>query len=724
MNSFLVNQTAKHRLKLSSTQTFLGVITTLTAFSMFVWETFYSHSGVFEQAGWFGKLEILLFVGIISFLVYGNLVYQFTRQAYLSRKSQHTPSTRMELEGWYTRKAPWVTILVPAYKEEPSVVYQTLMSAALQDYPNCRIVLLIDDPPLPTDKQDHENLAALRALPHQLQGVFDNEKEKIEKTFVAFCERERMGFRDSEYDVNQLLSLSQEIQSWFRQQAASFGKGSHTDRFFAQNILLTQSVHLDRRRAKLQRSHTRNQDDFSQMIHQEFRFLHTLFSCEISCFERKRYRNLSHEPNKAMNLNTYMGLMGKSLLEKEEEGGLLLEPNFQGNGPWEIPDAKYVLTLDADSLLLPDYTLRLVDFMERPENERVAVAQTPYSAIPDAPNLIERIAGATTDIQYIIHQGFTKYEGTYWVGANALLRKSALREIARTSGNPNLPIIKFIRDRTVIEDTESSVDLIAGGWKLFNYPQRLAFSATPPDFGALLIQRRRWANGGLLIFPRLLRYLFNKRWSGTALKECFMRSHYLLSITGVNLGLVLLLFYPFNFQMNSLWLTLMAAPYFALYGRDLTLIGYQWMDLPRVYAFNLLLVPVHLGGVFKSIQQGITGRKTPFCRTPKVSGRTSAPALYIVAVFGILFLMLVRAVDDYVQHYWMHLTFVLMNAGFLIYSVIRYVGIRASIEDLRGRMSQYFPKNMSDPHPLALSERLSLEPFARNIKETPVRIRD
>jgi cellulose synthase/poly-beta-1,6-N-acetylglucosamine synthase-like glycosyltransferase len=53
---------------------------------------------------------------------------------------------------------------------------------------------------------------------------------------------------------------------------------------------------------------------------------------------------------------------------------------------------------------------------------------------------------------------------------------------------------RYIQDRTVIEDTESSVDLVAKGWELTNYPERLSYSATPPDFGALVIQRRRWAN--------------------------------------------------------------------------------------------------------------------------------------------------------------------------------------------------------------------------------------
>jgi len=56
------------------------------------------------------------------------------------------------------------------------------------------------------------------------------------------------------------------------------------------------------------------------------------------------------------------------------------------------------------------------------------------------------------------------------------------------------------------------------------------------------------------------------------------------------------------------------------YGRDLVRIGYRLRDLVRVYALNLLLIPVNLGGVFKSIQQGITRRKIPFGRTPKVPG--------------------------------------------------------------------------------------------------------
>ena len=98
-------------------------------------------------------------------------------------------------------------------------------------------------------------------------------------------------------------------------------------------------------------------------------------------------------------------------------------------GSLVIPDSDYILTLDADSVLLREYCLRLVHQLELPENSRVAVIQTPYSAFPGSATRLERLAGATTDLQHILHQGMTYYDATFWVGANAVLRKRALEDI-------------------------------------------------------------------------------------------------------------------------------------------------------------------------------------------------------------------------------------------------------------------------------------------------------
>ena len=86
-----------------------------------------------------------------------------------------------------------------------------------------------------------------------------------------------------------------------------------------------------------------------------------------------------------------------------------------------------MLTLDADSLLEPRYVVRLVHFLERPEKSQIALAQTPYSAIPDAARSIERIAGATTDIQYVIHQGFSSAWGNILGGGRCASSEASPR---------------------------------------------------------------------------------------------------------------------------------------------------------------------------------------------------------------------------------------------------------------------------------------------------------
>src|SRR5206468_2509734 len=108
---------------------------------------------------------------------------------------------------------------------------------------------------------------------------------------------------------------------------------------------------------------------------------------------------------------------GRAVRESEIDGQPALEEVDPLHATLQIPAAEFLLTLDADSLLDPDYTLRLLEVMRRNANERIAVIQTPYSAVPNPPGVLERVAGATTDIQYLIHQGFSHWNATFWVGA-------------------------------------------------------------------------------------------------------------------------------------------------------------------------------------------------------------------------------------------------------------------------------------------------------------------
>lgn len=386
-----------------------------------------------------------------------------------------------------------------------------------------------------------------------------------------------------------------------------------------------------------------------------------------------------------MNLNAYISLIGQRWkMVETAEGIILLEAEDGEAAELEIPDSEYLLTLDADSMLLRDYCIRLVQFLEQEGNESVAVTQTPYSAYRGAPTRIERIAGATTDIQHILHQGMTYYGATFWVGANAVIRKTALDDIVQVETVRGFPIKTYIQDRTVIEDTESSIDIGAKGWTLVNYPERLSYSATPPDFGSLIVQRRRWANGGLLILPKLWNQLGERRRLRQRVlwREVALRVNYMASIAWASFGLIFLLAYPYDGRLLSPWVFFAAVPYFAVMGSDLRYSGYRFSDIFRIYGFNLVLLPINLAGVIKSMQQAVTGEKIPFARTPKVADRTAAPGLFVFLPYVIVAFSVWTFWRDFTAHNWGNAAFAAFNAILCSWAIIAYIGIRHSITDM------------------------------------------
>src|SRR5881394_612214 len=590
----------------------------MLAFTMIAWTLALrelGHSWLSELAAhraWTAACQAV-FTVIAALLIWGNFVYQLTRFGQLRRSRAHRPSSLEALEQVYEGPERPLVILVPAYKEEIAVVRCALLSAALQEHPARRVLLLIDDPPQPESRADRAALAGLRELPRCLQALFDAAAKPFIEAERAFHSRRARSATVAREELDVLAQLYGRAAVQVQRFSWRAGAGSASERLLEEKVLipLAQS-----HRARAERLAATPAADLAALEH-EYRRLAALFSVGLAAFERKLYENLPHEPNKAMNLNSYLALLGGRFNEVRRGNHWFLEAAASGSASLIVRAAEFVITLDADSILLPEYALRLVHTMCLPGNERLAVAQTPYSSIPAGRGSLEYVAGATTDIQYLVHQGFTAFGATFWVGANALLRTAALEDIKTHDRERGYPIVRYIQDRTVIEDTESSIDLIERGWKLYNYPERLAYSATPPDFGALLIQRRRWANGGLIILPKLLRHLLRGPSRTRKAVEGFFRCHYLVSIAAVNVGLLAVLGYPFPEALQSPWLPLTALPYYALYARDLRQSGYsRGTDLLQGYALNLLLLPVNIGGVLRSLHQACKGHRIPFLRPP------------------------------------------------------------------------------------------------------------
>lgn len=629
--------------------------------------------------------EAISYVIVVTFLTFSALMYLIARHGAYQRFRAHARVPRAELDRHFAENQGSITVLVPSYSEEPDVVRATLWSACLQEYPTLRVVLLLDDPPFPTDSDAAAQLAKSRLLAEKIQTELAEPRERFTDALSAFEHRTQLGRMVGLFELEELTEHYQWAADWLENKAAHEQRIDHVDEFFVTQVIEGLAGELQLTADALGATRDERMVPPTERMHELYRRLAWTFTADLSTFERKLYTSVSHEANKAMNLNAYIGLMGGNYRPEETPTGTVLRPVSHAEpGDLAIPDSQYLLTLDADSLLLRDYCLRLVYLLEQADNSRVAVAQTPYSSFRGANTRIERLAGATTDLQHILHQGKSYYGATFWVGANAVIRKAALKDIVETETEGGFTIKRYVQDRTVIEDTESSIDLGAHGWTLVNYPERLSYSATPPDFGSLVVQRRRWANGGLLIMPKLMRQMRERRARGETVPwtEFFLRVNYMTSITWASFGLVFLLAYPYDSRLLSPVVLLAAVPYFLAMGSDLRYSGYKFTDIFHIYGFNLILLPVNLAGVLKSIEQAITSKKIPFARTPKVRNRTSTPLLYVLAPLVIIGFSAFTFWRDLNAGNWGNATFAAFNMVLAGLALVSYIGIWNTIVDI------------------------------------------
>ncbi|MDO9395259.1 MAG: glycosyltransferase family 2 protein [Herbiconiux sp.] len=673
----------------------VAIIVTVTAWALYLITTIVRQIFEYGNQDFRLSMEAIFYLVVVTFLTFSALMYLVARQGALQRFRDHVRVPRAELDHHFAAPHPdGMTVLVPSYAEEPSVIRKTLWSAALQEYPALRVVLLLDDPPTPSDPFVAARLETTRAITDDIAHALEEPAARFADALLTF-EHELLLSRHVSLDAGEILAREyEEAVRWLRAMAEAEPHEDHVDTFFIDQVLGGLADDLELTALALDTAlqaetvgdagapESPLSGDRMLELH---RRLVWIFSVETATFERKTYASLSHEANKAMNLNAYIGLMGGRFREERIPEGVVLRPvaGVQ-SADLVVPNAEYLLTLDADSLLLRDYCLRLVYLLEQPDNARVAVTQTPYSSFRGAPTRLERLAGASTDLQHILHQGMTEYDATFWVGANAVIRMEALDDILEIETVGGFEVRRYVQDRTVIEDTESSIDLGQHGWTLVNYPERLSYSATPPDFGSLVVQRRRWANGGLLILPKFFRQMKARKRAGdpVRLTEVMLRVNYMASIAWASFGLVFLLAYPYDSRLLSPLVLLAALPYFLAQASDLKACGYRYSDIFRIYGFNLILLPVNLAGVLKSIEQSLTGKKIPFARTPKVRNRTATQLLYVVAPYGIVAFSVLTAWRNVVDQNWGNAAFAAFNAFCASWAILGNIGLVNSLADV------------------------------------------
>ena len=188
-----------------------------------------------------------------------------------------------------------------------------------------------------------------------------------------------------------------------------------------------------------------------------------------------------------------------------------------------------------------------------------------------------------------------------------MLRKLALDDIAESEHVGAGRSAASSRTAPSIEDTESTVDLGLHGWTLFNYPERLSYSAT----------RRTSARSASSASAGRTAACSSSSSCGGTLRAAAARAECGLGeiVPADQLhGLDRLGERqpdpaprpPVHEQPAHPLVLVAAVPYFVAMAIDLRC-GYKRTTSPRVYAFNLLLLPVNIAGTLKSIEQAISG---------------------------------------------------------------------------------------------------------------------
>jgi hypothetical protein len=270
--------------------TYACVAATLAAFAGFASLLVDGAVGRLSVGRPLGLIEASAYAAVVTFLVYGGVVYQVTRLQALKRHGRHRAPARAQLEAIHDEASRSVVVLVPSYKEDIRVIRQTLLSAALQDYPDIEVVLLIDDPPSPATASDRAALEQARALPQQLTELLSTPRRYFDEAFADYARRAGQGAVDSDRESSSLAALYLAAAGWLESAATRIARrDDHAETFFASRVFVEPARELRSIATDLRMQRHSSAAPNARELCSLYRRLTWIFGASITSFERKRY---------------------------------------------------------------------------------------------------------------------------------------------------------------------------------------------------------------------------------------------------------------------------------------------------------------------------------------------------------------------------------------------------------------------------------------------------
>ena len=137
-------------------------------------------------AGHASLVETVGFLTAVTMLAASATAYLFGRLGFYYRTKTGRRTARAMLDEFFAERRPSVTALIPSYQEEAGVILMTLLSTALQEYPDLRVVLLVDDPPNPRYAGPRRLLDSAEALPAEVERLLSEPRRRFDRALEAY----------------------------------------------------------------------------------------------------------------------------------------------------------------------------------------------------------------------------------------------------------------------------------------------------------------------------------------------------------------------------------------------------------------------------------------------------------------------------------------------------------------------------------------------------------
>lgn len=238
-----------------------------------------------------------------------------------------------------------------------------------------------------------------------------------------------------------------------------------------------------------------------------------------------------------------------------------------------------ILVLDADHVPTVDFLEKTVGFFQ--QDEKLYLVQTPHFFINPDPveknlNMFGRMPPENEMFYAVIQRGLDFWDGAYFCGSAAVLRRSHLDEVGGIGGV------------SITEDAETAMKLHARGYHSVYLNEPLISGLQPETFSSFIVQRLRWAQGMVQLF--LLRNMFTMKGLSIPQKICYFSNtfYWFFSYARVMLLLAPMAYLVFGLRFyNASIAEFFAYGFPAMLGAILTsdyLFGrYRWTLISELY---------------------------------------------------------------------------------------------------------------------------------------------